>query len=77
MSKMMCTDSFGVVLLEILTGRKPVNHRLPRGQKSLVTWVPTPLSPSHLFHICRLQKTFTMHHATTKLSELRQGQTMH
>lgn len=31
--------SFGVVLLELLTGRKPVDHTLPRGQQSLVTWV--------------------------------------
>lgn len=31
--------SFGVVLLELLNGRKPVDHTLPRGQQSLVTWV--------------------------------------
>lgn len=31
--------SFGVVLLELLTGRKPVDHKMPRGQQSLVTWV--------------------------------------
>jgi len=30
---------FGVVLLELLTGRKPVDHTMPRGQQSLVTWV--------------------------------------
>ncbi|CAH8343479.1 unnamed protein product [Eruca vesicaria subsp. sativa] len=30
--------SFGVVLLELLTGRKPVDHSLPRGQQSLVRW---------------------------------------
>ncbi|KAJ0976470.1 hypothetical protein J5N97_018435 [Dioscorea zingiberensis] len=30
--------SYGVVLLELLTGRKPVDHTLPRGQQSLVTW---------------------------------------
>ncbi|XP_025820883.1 PTI1-like tyrosine-protein kinase 3 isoform X2 [Panicum hallii] len=29
---------FGVVLLELLTGRKPVDHTMPRGQQSLVTW---------------------------------------
>ncbi|KAI7742381.1 hypothetical protein M8C21_026180, partial [Ambrosia artemisiifolia] len=29
---------FGVVLLELLTGRKPVDRTLPRGQQSLVTW---------------------------------------
>lgn len=31
--------SYGVILLELLTGRKPVDHTLPRGQQSLVTWV--------------------------------------
>lgn len=31
--------SYGVVLLELLTGRKPVDHTMPRGQQSLVTWV--------------------------------------
>lgn len=34
--------SYGVVLLELLTGRKPVDPSLPRGQQSLVTWVSTP-----------------------------------
>ncbi|GLT91421.1 hypothetical protein SLE2022_093090 [Rubroshorea leprosula] len=36
--------SFGVVLLELLTGRKPVDHTLPRGQQSLVTWATSQLS---------------------------------
>ncbi|KAJ0926550.1 putative protein kinase RLK-Pelle-RLCK-VIII family [Helianthus annuus] len=31
--------SLGVVLLELLTGRKPVDHTLPKGEQSLVTWV--------------------------------------
>ncbi|KAM0951255.1 putative protein kinase RLK-Pelle-RLCK-VIII family [Dioscorea sansibarensis] len=30
--------SYGVILLELLTGRKPVDHTLPSGQLSLVTW---------------------------------------
>ncbi|KAH7331193.1 hypothetical protein KP509_20G019400 [Ceratopteris richardii] len=30
--------SFGVVLLELLTGRKPIDHTLSQGQQSLVTW---------------------------------------
>ncbi|XP_073118430.1 putative receptor-like protein kinase At5g39000 isoform X2 [Henckelia pumila] len=30
--------SFGVVLLELLTGRMPVDHNQPRGQQNLVTW---------------------------------------
>ncbi|KAH0943518.1 hypothetical protein HID58_003155 [Brassica napus] len=37
-------DLFGVVLLELLTGRKPVDHTLPRGQQSLVTWATPKLS---------------------------------
>lgn len=31
--------TFGVVLLELLTGRKVFDHTLPRGQMSLVKWV--------------------------------------
>ena len=31
--------SFGVVLLELLTGRKPVDSFQPPGQESLVDWV--------------------------------------
>lgn len=30
--------SYGVVLLELLTGRKPVDLSLPPGQENLVTW---------------------------------------
>ncbi|XP_037434845.1 wall-associated receptor kinase 1-like [Triticum dicoccoides] len=30
--------AFGVVLLKLLTGRKAVDHTLPRGRQSLVTW---------------------------------------
>ncbi|OVA16666.1 Protein kinase domain [Macleaya cordata] len=36
--------SYGVVLLELLTGRKPVDPTLPRGQQSLVTWATPRLS---------------------------------
>jgi len=31
--------SFGVVLLELITGRKPVDPMQPLGQESLVEWV--------------------------------------
>jgi serine/threonine protein kinase len=31
--------SFGVIFLELLPGRKPVDHTMPKGQQSLVTWV--------------------------------------
>lgn len=31
--------SFGVVLLELVTGRKPVDQNQPLGEESLVEWV--------------------------------------
>ena len=31
--------SFGVVLLELITGRKPVDASQPLGDESLVEWV--------------------------------------
>ncbi|XP_011027933.1 PREDICTED: PTI1-like tyrosine-protein kinase 3 [Populus euphratica] len=35
--------SFGAVLLELLTGRKPSDRTMPRGQQGLATWVtPRP-----------------------------------
>ncbi|KAI7737409.1 hypothetical protein M8C21_029535 [Ambrosia artemisiifolia] len=43
--------TFGVVLLELLTGRKPVDHTLPRGQQSLVTWA-TPRLIEDKVHTC-------------------------
>ena len=36
--------SFGVVLLELITGRKPVDQARP-GEESLVEWVETELFP--------------------------------
>ena len=33
--------AFGVVLLELLTGRKPISGDYPKGQESLVMWVCT------------------------------------
>uniref|UniRef100_A0A0D9VRG3 Protein kinase domain-containing protein n=1 Tax=Leersia perrieri TaxID=77586 RepID=A0A0D9VRG3_9ORYZ len=33
-----------VILLELLTGRKPVDHTMPKGQQSLVTWATPRLS---------------------------------
>lgn len=38
--------SFGVVLLELITGRKPVDSSQPLGDESLVEWV------SSLFLVC-------------------------
>lgn len=31
--------AFGVVLLELLSNRKPINNESPKGQESLVMWV--------------------------------------
>ena len=31
--------AFGVVLLELLSGRKPIGGDYPKGQESLVMWV--------------------------------------
>ena len=45
--------SFGVVLLELITGRKPVDPSQPLGDESLVEWVRKNLS----FYITRSQLT--------------------
>ena len=37
--------SYGVVLLELLTGRKPVDMSMPSGQENLVAWA-SPLLPT-------------------------------
>lgn len=34
--------AFGVVLLELLSGRKPISSEYPKGQESLVMWVSIP-----------------------------------
>jgi serine/threonine protein kinase len=34
--------SYGVVLLELLSGRKPIDMDQPPGQENLVTWVSRP-----------------------------------
>lgn len=39
--------SFGVVLLELITGRKPVDESQPIGDESLVQWV---CSKTHTLH---------------------------
>ncbi|KAF9610715.1 hypothetical protein IFM89_024565, partial [Coptis chinensis] len=36
--------SYGVILLELLSGRKPIDRTLPRGQQSLVIWATPKLS---------------------------------
>lgn len=40
--------AFGVVLLELLSGRKPISSDAPKGQESLVMWVRSlPYAYSH------------------------------
>ncbi|MCO5597442.1 hypothetical protein L7F22_051520 [Adiantum nelumboides] len=43
--------SFGVVLLELLSGRKPVDHTLPRGEQSLVTWATPRLTEDKVLQV--------------------------
>lgn len=38
--------AFGVVLLELISGRKPISSNCPKGQESLVIWV-CPACSSH------------------------------
>ena len=45
---------FGVVLPELLTCCKPVDHTLRRGQQSLVTWVLNLSYPSNLYLVLSL-----------------------
>lgn len=53
---------FGVVLLELLTGRKPIDHTKPTGEQSLLNWVGALFS-LHTIHLsrtrnCKTTKTF-------------------
>lgn len=47
--------SYGVVLLELLTGRKPVDMSQPTGQENLVTWVSSISSQSHIIIIIKVE----------------------
>ena len=42
--------AFGVVLLELLSGRKPISNEYPKGEESVVMWVCILLT-SILYHI--------------------------
>lgn len=44
--------SYGVVLLELLTGRRPVDMSQPSGQENLVTWVSASSFPVRLRASC-------------------------
>ncbi|KAK1299522.1 putative receptor-like protein kinase [Acorus calamus] len=43
--------SFGVVLYELLTGRRSVDRNLPRGEQKLLEWVKPYVSDSKKLHI--------------------------
>jgi hypothetical protein len=43
--------AFGVVLLELISGRKPLCTGCPKGQKSLVMWVSCN---DFLFELCEI-----------------------
>ena len=60
--------AFGIVLLELLSSRKPINNDCPKGQESLVMWVSYPFlvtnSASRLFtqilySVCKIIYRFT------------------
>lgn len=42
--------SFGVVLLELITGRKPIHKSSSKGEESLVIWVRNLLPSCMLLH---------------------------
>lgn len=51
--------SFGVVLLELITGRQPIHKSANKAEESLVIWVRkvnkrTPLSSFHITHLTLL-----------------------
>lgn len=50
--------AFGVVLLELITGRKPIEARRPQGEENLVLWVG--VSYYLLFILCFLDQETLM-----------------
>ncbi|KAL1211208.1 Serine/threonine-protein kinase PCRK1 [Cardamine amara subsp. amara] len=43
--------SFGVVLYELITGRRAVDRNLPRGEQKLLEWIKPYVSDSKKFHV--------------------------
>lgn len=51
--------AFGVVLLELLSGRKPIGLETPKGQESLVMWVRTCISTKTLAVLYKFSEKLT------------------
>jgi serine/threonine protein kinase len=58
--------SFGVVLLELITGRKAIDQRKERGEQNLVAWVRQYLIDVLVFTL--LQRTLFLKLSLTVLS---------
>jgi len=61
--------AFGVVLLELLSGRKPISSGCPKGQESLVMWVCTTanqLSQNQAFSVLLLKTSMHDVHIQAK-----------
>lgn len=52
--------AFGVVLLELLSGRKPISSDYPKGQESLVMWVCVLIQLFSLAFVTFETKPFSM-----------------
>ncbi|KAM0051307.1 putative protein kinase RLK-Pelle-RLCK-VIIa-2 family [Helianthus debilis subsp. tardiflorus] len=64
--------SFGVVLYELITGRRAVERNLPRNEQKLIEWVKPYVSDSKKFHLLvdpRLEREYSLKSAR-KLSSL-------
>ena len=64
--------SFGVVLLELITGRKPVDQTRPIGEESLVEWVCNDLLfylTFQLIFIVNMFKEMSQLHSPIKLCD--------
>lgn len=58
--------SYGVVLLELLTGRKPVDMSQPSGQENLVTWVShSYINVTLLWHFSLISSVLSDIHCLT------------
>nr|ABK24668.1 unknown [Picea sitchensis]ACN40853.1 unknown [Picea sitchensis] len=40
--------AFGMVLLELITGRKPIDTKIPKGQESLILWARSLLQDRNM-----------------------------